>query len=128
MRYFSADEIISRNREIILKTGGFTDSAGEVLNPNSLDYLIAVVEDDKTYPTLPEKAAVYTFNIITRHIFVDGCKRTGMTCAFLFLKWNDCNISDSLSNDEIVETALKIANNVMKREELSEWFKNRVIS
>ena len=127
VRYLTADEIISRNKEILLKTGGYSNSAGIVANRNSLEYLIAVVQDNEIYTALNEKAALYAFNIITRHVFVDGCKRTGMACAFLFIEFNGHSISRSITSDNIVEIALGVANNSVSDEKLSKWFKNQVI-
>lgn len=40
------------------------------------------------YPGVFEKAAVYARNIIAVHPFVDGNKRTGITCAAIFLMKN----------------------------------------
>ena len=45
---------------------------------NGLDYLVEIVKEDEIYQTIPQKAAVYSFNTITRHIFADGNKRTGV--------------------------------------------------
>ena len=126
VKYLSADEIISRNREIILKTGGFKDAAGILANSNSLNYLVKIVKDNRIYPSVQEKAAAYAFNIITRHIFVDGCKRTGMSCSILFLELNDCYLLDSISDDDIVNIALGIANNEMDILSVINWFRDNV--
>ncbi|MCD6595772.1 type II toxin-antitoxin system death-on-curing family toxin [bacterium] len=126
VNYLSADEIISRNREIILKTGGFRSAAGILSNSNSLNYLVKVIIDNDTYSTVQEKAAIYAFNIITRHIFVDGCKRTGMSCSILFLELNNCNFLNSVSDDDIVDIALGIANGEKDIYSTINWFKNNV--
>ena len=114
VRYLSYQEIVNINREIIFQSGGFLTHAGEVRNPNSLSYLIEIVRtkfaDKELYPSLAQKAAVYAFDIITRSIFHDGNKRTGMACAFLFLRLNGCILSESIPEEEIVELALQIAN------------------
>ena len=114
VRYLTCQEIIDVNREIISQTGGFIALAGEVRNPNSLSYLIEIVQTkfagEELYPSLEQKAAVYAFNIITRSVFHDGNKRTGIACAFLFLRLNGCILSESIPEEEIVELALQIAN------------------
>lgn len=131
IRYLCEEDFIECNREIITKTGGFIDGAGKVINSNSLHYLVNIIKGkiDNTdiYQTLIQKAAVYCFNIITRHIFLDGNKRTGMICAFFFLQINGINLKESISDNEIVEVALKVANSEMDLDELTEWFEEIVI-
>ncbi len=46
-----------------------------------------------------------------------------MASAFFFLKLNGYAIDESLTSDEIVATALKIAEGTMKKCELDEWFR-----
>ena len=100
-------------------------------NPNSLEYLLHVVRIGETegdpYPTLAEKAAVYAFNIITRHVFVDGNKRTGMTAMFWFLNLNTADLK-GVTSKEIVNVALSIAENKMAFEEFVQWINHRIIS
>lgn len=126
--YLSVEEIIQRNKEMILKTGGCHSAAGIPLNYNSLEYLVRVVEEGiaghQFYSTLSQKAAAYAFNIIKKHIFVDGNKRTGMSCSFLFLELNgyDINVTD----DEIENVAKRIAESNMDFQQLLTWFEARI--
>lgn len=128
VRYLTYQEIIDVNREIISQTGGFVASAGEVRNANSLSYLVEIVQtkfgEKELYPSLTQKAAVYAFDIITRSIFHDGNKRTGMACAFLFLRLNGCILSESIPEDEIIELALQIANGEADIAEVASWILN----
>ncbi len=63
VNYLSVEEIIQRNKEMILKTGGCASAAGIPLNYNSLEYLVRVVEEGiaghQFYSTLSQKAAAY---------------------------------------------------------------------
>ncbi|MBL7075123.1 type II toxin-antitoxin system death-on-curing family toxin [candidate division KSB1 bacterium] len=130
VKYLSFQEIVERNRRIVLETGGFVEGAGKLSNPNSLEYLVNIVQekinDKELYPSLVEKAAVYVFNIITRHIFIDGNKRTGMICAFWFLRLNGCIVSESISENEIVKIALDIANRTIDLPEIIIWLQERL--
>ena len=60
------------------------------------------------YPTLFQKAAVYAHHITTGHIFFDGNKRIGLTCALWFLVLNGCPLHLNII-DSIIELGLKIA-------------------
>jgi death-on-curing protein len=44
------------------------------------------------HPSLFEMAAAYLFHIISNHPFVDGNKRTGLSCALTFLEINGVSI------------------------------------
>lgn len=60
------------------------------------------------FPTLTQKAAAYAYHIIAGHIFVDGNKRIGMTCALQFLKLNGCSLRLGI-DDSIIDLGLGIA-------------------
>jgi death-on-curing protein len=56
------------------------------------------------YPTLKEKAAALAHHIISRHVFVDGNKRTGIHICWAFLQSNDTKLALDLSIIELAET------------------------
>lgn len=82
------------------------------LHEEQLDYLVEVVSakygDVEYYPTLYQKAAVYARHIIESHIFLDGNKRIGLTCAHKFLELNGCKLREDI-NDSIIELGNEIA-------------------
>lgn len=93
---------------------------------NGLDYLVDIVKDDGLYKTVPQKAAVYAFNTITRHIFTDGNKRTGMTAMIWFLWENQATIRH-ITYKEVEDIAVEIASNRMSYRQLVDWTKKRLI-
>ena len=84
----------------------------QLLNENQLHYVVGAVSgkfgDTELYPTLFQKAAVYAHHIITGHIFLDGNKRIGLTCALRFLELNSCHLPPNI-DDSIIELGFKIA-------------------
>ena len=84
----------------------------QLLNEDRLHYLIEAVGakygSTELYPTLFQKAGVYAHHIITGHIFLDGNKRIGLTCALRFLVLNGCTLRLNII-DSIIELGLKIA-------------------
>ena len=84
----------------------------QLLHENQLHYLVEAVGGKfggiELYPTLPEKAAVYAHHIITGHIFFDGNKRIGLTCALQFLVLNNCALRPNI-DDSIITLGFKIA-------------------
>jgi death-on-curing family protein len=129
IRYLTFQEIVSLNTELILESGGFREGAGKLLTPNSLHYTVGIVQaklNDELYPSLAEKAAKYAFQIIRGHPFVDGNKRTGTSCAFLFLRLNGCEFSASITNDEVVQFATDIERGALGLQGIAAWIQARV--
>ena len=84
----------------------------QLLNENQLHYVVEIVSaklgDTELFPTLPQKAAVYAHHIITGHLFSDGNKRVGLTCALTFLILNGCSLQRDIE-DSIIELGFKVA-------------------
>lgn len=84
----------------------------QLLHKDQLDYLVEAISakfgDTELYPTPFQKAAVYAHHIITGHIFLDGNKRVGLTCALHFLELNGYSRLSNI-DDSIIELGLKIA-------------------
>lgn len=95
------------------------------------------------YPTIPDKAGFYMFSIITRHVFWDGTKRTGLESALLFLALNGFKLVEQLqkieingrlipedgstSNEILTNFTLDVASSKYSEDEVKYWFKNNII-
>ena len=105
LKYLTVDDILEVAEE---QVGRY-----QLLNENQLYYLVQIVGEQiggaELFPTLAQKAAVYAHHIITRHIFLDGNKRTGMHCAILFFELNGLSHPPGI-DDSIIELGLNIAN------------------
>ena len=120
--------------EIILEVAESYVGSDPLMQENQLRYLVEIVGQKygeiELYPTLTEKAAVYAHHIITGHIFWDGNKRTGMTCALQFLELNGCSLRLGI-DDLIVELGLKIADGTITdidiiAEHLQSWLEPQI--
>ena len=104
MKYLTIEDIL------IIAVGHVGDY--QLLNENQLHYLVGIVSekfgDTDLFPTVFQKAAVYAHHIITGHIFLDGNKRIGLTCALRFLELNDYSRRLDIE-DSIIELGFKIA-------------------
>lgn len=104
MRYLTIEDIL-----IIAET--HVDNH-QILHKDQLDYLVEAVRakfgDTELYPTPFQKASVYAHHIITGHIFFDGNKRIGLTCALRFLELNGYSRLSNIE-DSIIELGFKIA-------------------
>lgn len=104
MKYLTIEDILRVAEE-------WVDSY-QLLKENQLHYLVEIVceklGDTELFPTLTKKAAVYAYNIITRHIFLDGNKRIGLISALWFLVLNG-HASRLNIDDPIIELGINIA-------------------
>ncbi len=105
----------------------------QLLNENQLHYLVEIVGaklgDTELFPTLPQKAAVYAHHIITGHLFSDGNKRVGLTCAIAFLVLNGCSLHRDIE-DSIIDLGFKIADGTITdleiiAEHLQSWIQRQ---
>ena len=104
MKYLTIEDIL------IIAVGHVEDY--QLLNENQLHYLIGIVGekfgDTDLFPTIFQKAAVYAHHVITGHIFLDGNKRIGLTCALRFLELNGYSRLSNI-DDSIIDLGFKIA-------------------
>lgn len=104
--------MIYLTKEQILRVAERQVGNYQFMHEDQLDYLVEAVSakfgDIELFPTLFQKAAVYAHHIITGHIFWDGNKRIGLTCAQLFLVLNNCSLHPGI-DDSIIELGLKVA-------------------
>ena len=125
MTYLTVDDILSINQLVNARTGRRHGNAVNLINSNSLHYVVSAVSGSvfgqHPYQTIYDKAAAYAFNIITRHIFDDGNKRTGLIAAFTFLESNGYLPSPKLAVDEIVDVGFSVADGSLSLLQLSAW-------
>jgi len=109
--YLSSEQICEINREMISAFGGsYYEADSNLLHPSSLDYITeaisAVMFGEEMYPTLEAKAAALATTIVKRHVFHDGCKRTGVEAARLFLDVNGLTVR---LPEETTDVAVRLA-------------------
>jgi death on curing protein len=131
LAYPTIEDIARLNHKTIYLTGGNADGAGRFINENSLSWVLEAIQyplfDVDRFPTISEKAAALAWTIISRHVFIDGNKRTGMIALDTFLRMNGFYLM--VSDDDILTTAQKIATSSQSNytlEQFSEWVRERM--
>lgn len=96
------------------------------LEPGMIDYMaekpFLVSYGVEMYPSLFAKAAVYLEGFATHQYFADGNKRTGVKCCLTFLAIHGYELT--VDDFELFEITLKVANNKMDLDEITEWLEN----
>ncbi|MBL7814139.1 MAG: type II toxin-antitoxin system death-on-curing family toxin [Saprospiraceae bacterium] len=131
MKLLTKQNIITFNKATVQTHGGNYTPPYNLLNESNLDYLIDAIDGEMfgepLYPNLSDKAAVYLFNIVCNHIFMDGNKRTGLMSATIFLQSNGYDLNFNLSDKVIENFVLKVASGESDLNECREWFKQNIV-
>jgi death on curing protein len=131
MEYLDKEDIVYINQRTVAEHGGNYVPPNNFLHEENLDYLLEAVQAEMfgspLYPTIPDKAALYCFNIIGNHIFTDGNKRTGLEAALAFLKLNRMRLDKSLPQNDLYDYILKVASGQSSLDECRAWFATHAV-
>jgi|SRR5690625_18232 len=121
MRYLTEDEIIEINHFVIEKYSP-AEPVG-LVQPKVLNMIVENPKQDvfgkELYPTLIEKSANIYKNLVQKHIFINGNKRTAFLAMKTFLAFNGYALK--VGTDEAVDFTVKIAKKSLQDKEISEW-------
>ena len=78
------------------------------------------------FETFELKAAVLCSRIAINHALPDGNKRLAWQSLVMFCQLNNFDLITS--EDDAVETIIKVASGEMKEEDLSIWIKNKLVN
>ena len=123
MIYLTLDDICHINRGMIQAFGGtYIEANRNLHNVGSLYYILDAIQYSlmgiDLCPTLIDKAAALAWSIITRHIFYDGNKRTGMEAALELLEIN--GISTNFDRT-VPDISVAVALGSISFEDFREW-------
>lgn len=129
-RHLTFADIVAINKAAIQDSGGNWNGPQNLLNSGPLSYILEAVRSFSfgvdRYPTIIDKAAAIGYHIITRHIFHDGNKRTGIQSCVIFLELNGLEMQLD-PEDEVEQMALAVAsgNNAVTEQEFAAWVNRR---
>ena len=113
---FNRENVMEVYKVLTDSTGGVRDE-GLLLSAIEAPYQTFLGED--LFPTTLEKAVRLGYGLVANHPFVDGNKRIGILVMLVFMQLNDINVE--LTDDDIVEIALKVASGEYKYEDLLDY-------
>ena len=126
MRYLTEDEIIEINYFVIQKYSP-AEPVG-LVHPKVLNMIVENPKQDvfgkELYPTLIEKSANIYKNLVQKHIFINGNKRTAFLALKSFLSFNGYALK--VDTNEAVEFTVKIAEKSLQDKEISNWISNHL--
>jgi death-on-curing protein len=93
----------------------------------ALESALAAAENREHYENadLATCAATYAYHLSQAHAFVDGNKRVAAAVAEIFLEINGARLD--ATNEQVVTLFMGIAAGGLSRDEVTEFFKRRVV-
>lgn len=123
------EQVATINRRMHEAFGGFFTEPDNFANQSALEYnlnaLNAEMFGQELHPTVIDKAAALGWTIITRHVFRDGNKRTGMMACALILDMNGYTLLRGYDDPEAKDVALQVAAGKMELSEFTAWVQGR---
>lgn len=119
MKRLSMPQIVMMHSALIKETGGLDGIRDENLLDSAINAPFQTFGGEYVYKTLEAKAARLGYFIVKNHAFVDGNKRIGMLAMMVFLELNDIGLT--CSDQDIIETGLRLATGEMDDQQLLEW-------
>ncbi|MEW5920778.1 MULTISPECIES: type II toxin-antitoxin system death-on-curing family toxin [Bacillota] len=119
MKRLSIPQIVMMHSALIKETGGLDGIRDENLLDSAVNAPFQTFGGEYVYKTLEAKAARLGYSLVKNHPFVDGNKRIGMLAMLVFLEINGIELT--CSDQDIIETGLKLAAGEMDDKQLLEW-------
>lgn len=127
MQYLTEKEIITLNVYVINKYSP-NEQIG-VKEPTSLNMLVNApkqyVFGEEQYSTLELKAVNLVRNLVQKHVFYNGNKRTALMTLVVYLKMNGYQFN--ASNEEAADYMVKIATDDLQEADIEQWIKKYII-
>lgn len=124
VRFLGLSEVIAINQDQINRHGGLHGIRSYELLESAVYEPQASFDAEYLHKDMAEMAACYLFGIVKNHPFLDGNKRTGIICAFLFLHYNDIHIL--VSQKVFYNLAMDIAASKIDKEAVIAFFTDRI--
>lgn len=126
MQYLTEKDIITLNVYVINKYSP-NEQIG-VKEPTALNMLVNVpkqyVFGEEQYPTLELKVANLVRNLVQKHVFYNGNKRTALVTLVVYLKMNGYQFN--ASNEEAANYMVKIATDDLQEADIEQWIKKYI--
>jgi death-on-curing family protein len=121
--FLRKQEVLNVHSNLIEKFGG----THGIRDEGALESALAAAENRAFYEnaSLPVCAATYSYHLTQAHAFLDGNKRIAAAVAEIFIEINGARLD--ATNDEIVALFLGIAAGELSRDDVEQFFAERVV-
>jgi death on curing protein len=120
-QYLTPEQVLFLHSRLITETGGGQGIRDLGMLLSALGRSQATFDKKELYPDLFSRAAALMDSLVRNHPFVDGNKRTAITAAALFLRFNGLRLV--VENAEMVRFTLACAQSQSSLDEITDWFR-----
>ena len=120
-QYLTPEQVLFLHSRLIAETGGGQGIRDLGMLLSALGRPQATFDEKELYPDLFSKTAALMDSLVQNHPFVDGNKRTAITAAALFLRFNGYWLV--VENVEMVRFTLACAQSQRSLDEITDWFR-----
>lgn len=121
IQYLEISHVLAMHQVLLERYGGMYGVRDEGLLKSALAQPKQSAFGEDIFPDIFAKAAAYTFYLSENQPFIDGNKRIATAAALTFLRLNGYDVK--VTEKELYETIMKLANKKLTREALSKWLK-----
>ncbi len=124
INYLSKEEIIAINKKVVL----ISNDPHGVINEANLEYLIESIKykyNSHEEELLLKAAFLLHFLANKAHAFIEGNKRTSITCLLDFLERNNLVFKEA-NQEKLADFVLQVASNKISMTKIMIWLKERV--
>jgi death-on-curing protein len=119
--FLTLEQVLVIHEDQVVRYGGTSGLRDLTLLESAIFRPQSSFGGEDLYSTVFVKAAALAHSLILNHPFIDGNKRTGVVSSLVFLEINGYSLD--VTQDQLVEMALKIATKVFDIEEIADWIK-----
>ena len=124
--FLELNEVIGIHQDQIALYGGGPGIRDMGLLLSALAQPRATFGGQFLHADLPAMAAAYLFHIVQNHPFIDGNKRCGLMCAYVFLSLNGCDVG--ASEDALEAVLWRVAKGEMDKEQVAIFLRRHAIT
>jgi death on curing protein len=110
-----------------LEDGGLPGVISETSILSAIARPYAEYAGRRLFPSMAKKAAALTEAVAKNHGFTDGNKRTAVLCVGILLERSGYQLADDVSDEEVEDIVLRVANSEISLNELIIWFQHRIV-
>lgn len=119
--YLEIPHLLAMQEVLLQKYGGIAGVRDRGLLESAIAQPQQSAFGEDLFKDIPEKASAYCFYLCSNHPFLDGNKRIAAAAALTFIRLNGYDIH--VTQEELYETVMKVANKKLSRENLANWFR-----
>ena len=123
--FLSLDEVLALHQEQLRLFGGASGVRDFNLLQSAMGTPSVTFDGQLLHDTVYEMAAAYLYSICRNHPFVDGNKRTAVSCALTFLALNGVVID--ADEDEFYDLVIGVAEGRVSKSAIAMFFERNAV-